>query len=89
MKYKEYICDKRILDIGCGAGRTSIFQTNFSKFYTGIDYSSKLIEACKAKFEDVLFICCDVRDMSVFEAKILISYYFHLMDLIIFLTKTG
>lgn len=69
VKYKEYIYNKRILDIGCGAGRTSFFLTNFTKFYTGIDYSCKLIEACKERFKDARFICCDVRDMSVFEAQ--------------------
>ncbi len=66
-KYREFIWNKRILDIGCGGGRTTTFLTHFSKKYTGIDYSGKMIALCKAQFKNARFIECDVRDMRQFD----------------------
>lgn len=67
VKYKERIWDRQVLDIGCGAGRTTGFLKNFTRYYMGIDYSSAMIELCKKRFEDIQFSRCDVRDMGIFE----------------------
>ena len=67
VKYKEHVWDKRVLDVGCGAGRTTSFLRRFSEEYTGIDYSKKMVETCKARFPDLRFLHCDVRDMRAFQ----------------------
>lgn len=78
VKYREYIANKHILDIGCGAGRTTLPLTRLSKHYIGIDFSFDMIELCKKKFADVTFIHHDVRNMEIFEDEtfdfILFSY---------------
>ena len=69
-KYRENICGKRVLDIGCGTGRTTPYLVNLATKYTGVDYSCEMIEFCKNTFkdiEDISFILCDVRNMSIFE----------------------
>ncbi len=69
VKYKEYIWDKQILDIGCGAGRTTAYLKNLSRNYTGLDYSLDMIESCKKRFKNVHLIHGDVRNMDLFEDK--------------------
>ena len=64
VKYRDSFWDKRVLDVGCGAGRTTLFLKNFTAHYTGIDYSSAMIELCRNKFRGMRFVLCDVRDMA-------------------------
>ena len=53
---EKYIFDKHIkssfsiLDIGIGAGRTTLHLNNHVKDYIGIDYSEEMIDAAKEKF---------------------------------------
>ena len=67
VKYREHVLDKYVLDVGCGAGRTTLNLKNLSKHYVGLDYSFDMIESCKREYKDVRFIHGDVRDMSMFE----------------------
>lgn len=67
IKYRDDILDKHVLDIGCGAGRTTFLLQILCSDYTGIDYSYNMIESCRKKYETLHFIHGDVRDMSVFE----------------------
>jgi len=67
IKHKNCFYEKKILDIGCGAGRTTIYLSKLANKYTGIDYSSVMIEYCKEMFEDTQFECLDAREMSVFK----------------------
>ncbi len=67
IKYRDYFINKNILDVGCGAGRTSYFLRNFTKEYTGIDYSESMIDYCKIEYPELNFIHCDVRDLSQFK----------------------
>ena len=65
-RYKNSICSKTLLDVGCGAGRTTPYLTSLSTNYIGIDYSLAMIRLCRSRFPDIQFLHCDVRDMSVF-----------------------
>jgi ubiquinone/menaquinone biosynthesis C-methylase UbiE len=77
-KYRKSILDKHVLDIGCGAGRTTAHLRNMCKDYVGLDYSFDMIQVCRKRFEAVHFIHGDVRDMNMFEDRmfdfILFSY---------------
>ncbi|MBM4054441.1 MAG: class I SAM-dependent methyltransferase [Planctomycetes bacterium] len=70
IKYREYIVNKHILDIGCGAGRTTLPLTRLSKHYIGIDFSFDMVELCRRKFTNATFIHHDVRSMEIFEDEL-------------------
>jgi ubiquinone/menaquinone biosynthesis C-methylase UbiE len=63
-KYKDRIIDKHILDIGCGAGRTTYFLKKYSDHYIGFDYSYAMIEFCKEKVNNTQLLQCDVRHIA-------------------------
>jgi len=67
VKYKDAYYNKNILDIGCGAGRTSHYFRNFTDQYTGVDYSPGMIEHCVRHYPGLTFKHCDVRDLSCFD----------------------
>ena len=64
IKYRDNYQNKNILDIGCGAGRTSFYLRNFSDQYIGIDYSASMIDFCKKEFPTLKFQHADARDLS-------------------------
>ncbi len=66
VKYKEAYYGKNILDIGCGAGRTSSYFRNFTSRYVGVDYSKPMVDFCAHQYPSVAFKHCDVRDLSCF-----------------------
>ncbi|VAW89732.1 hypothetical protein MNBD_GAMMA17-2076 [hydrothermal vent metagenome] len=67
VKYKDAYYNKKILDIGCGAGRTSHYFRNFTDQYTGVDYSAAMIDYCVRQYVGLTFKHCDVRDLSCFD----------------------
>ncbi|VAW92757.1 hypothetical protein MNBD_GAMMA23-339 [hydrothermal vent metagenome] len=67
VKYKDAFYGKKILDIGCGAGRTSFHFRNFTTDYTAVDYSEEMIQLCKKKYPELPFHTCDARNLSRFD----------------------
>jgi ubiquinone/menaquinone biosynthesis C-methylase UbiE len=65
-KYRDEIAGKRVLDVGCGAGRTAVFLSRWTDRYTALDYSSGMLERARRWLPDVRFIQCDAREMKVF-----------------------
>ena len=61
----------RMLDVGVGAGRTTIHFAPLTKEYVGIDCSDNMIKECQKKFQNyqkkVSFVTADARDMTRFE----------------------
>jgi len=61
----------KMLDMGVGGGRTTLYFAPLVKQYVGIDYSPKMIAACQRRFKDSEYAISlevgDVRDMSQFE----------------------
>lgn len=57
---------RRILDIGVGGGRTTPHLLKISTNYTGLDYSSEMIRACRADRPDLDFRVADARALSEF-----------------------
>ncbi|MFH1502610.1 MAG: class I SAM-dependent methyltransferase [Candidatus Eisenbacteria bacterium] len=68
VKYKDEFWGKRVLDLGCGAGRTTEFMRPFDVEYTGVDYSESMIGQCMARFPDARCMHCDARNMDCFES---------------------
>lgn len=66
VKYRDEIRDRRVLDIGCGAGRTTKYFSRLTRDYTGIDYSDMMLEYCLRRCSQATCVKCDVRDMRAF-----------------------
>jgi len=60
------IKDKKLLDIGIGAGRTTRFLLEISSDYTGIDYTPDCISAARQKYSNANLLCCDARNLQGF-----------------------
>src|ERR1035437_3400318 len=61
-----------ILDLGIGAGRTTVFFAPYFNHYIGIDFSSGMIHACRktfAKLTNAEFIVADVTSLPNFSVN--------------------
>jgi len=63
--------NKKLLDLGCGGGQTSILFAEHGAIVTGIDFSQKQIDFAKAlakkkRMKEVSFQQGDIEDLSVF-----------------------
>lgn len=67
---KNELTEMSMLDVGIGAGRTTIYFAPLVKNYTGIDYSAKMVDSCinrfKKQFSNCTFLCEDARSLSSF-----------------------
>lgn len=64
----------KMLDIGVGAGRTTLYFAPLVKKYVGIDYSHNMIRTCKEKIikkslKPVTLKVCDVKAMKIFKKE--------------------
>ena len=58
--------DMRVLDVGVGGGRTTRYLTSIVRHYIGIDYSRRMIDACRTRFPESTFCVADASDLSLF-----------------------
>ena len=67
-----------VLDLGVGAGRTSLHFAPVAKSYLGVDYSEAMIAACSRRMPGVRFLVGDARSMDFAAASsfdlVLFSY---------------
>jgi len=56
--------DSRVLDIGCGAGRTTFHISKITNNVIGIDYAENMIQAAKQKCTDIDFRVMDASKME-------------------------
>jgi ubiquinone/menaquinone biosynthesis C-methylase UbiE len=74
IKPERAICERiganisggKILDLGCGSGRTTGFLLEMSTDYVGLDYSPAMIRLARERFLGVEFVIRDARDLTVF-----------------------
>jgi len=56
--------DARVLDIGCGSGRTTVPLKNMGMDVTGIDLSKEMIDAAKSRFNEIDFRIMNACDLK-------------------------
>lgn len=57
--------DLRILDLGCGAGRDTLYFANLGYKVTALDLSSKALSLFQKKPKNVEFICEDMQNINL------------------------
>ena len=62
--YRDRIEGQRVLDLGCGGGRTSPWLHALASRYLGVDYSAKMIEVCRARYPEFAFTQGNARDLA-------------------------
>jgi ubiquinone/menaquinone biosynthesis C-methylase UbiE len=67
--YRAEIADRRVLDLGCGAGRTTAHLRALTRNYVGIDYSLAMIESCRRRHPAANFIHGDATDLSMVDTN--------------------
>jgi len=65
--HRDAYWSKRVLDLGCGAGRTTEFLRTLDVDYVGADYSAGMVRQCNERFPDATCMQCDARDLARFE----------------------
>lgn len=63
---RDDLIGRRVLDLGCGAGRLAVYLQPLVSRYTGFDISPYMIEHCRRQFAAEFFEG-DIRDLSRFE----------------------
>jgi ubiquinone/menaquinone biosynthesis C-methylase UbiE len=56
-----------VLDLGVGGGRTTTYLSALAGRYVGVDYSTEMISACRAKFPRLTFLQANAADLSMLE----------------------
>lgn len=68
IRYRENIQDRRVLDLGCGAGRLTTYLRPLTTEYVGLDISTYMLEHCLRTFPEFEFVLGDMRSLTQFEA---------------------
>lgn len=65
VRYSTDIVNRRVLDLGCGAGRLAIYLQPLGTAYTGFDVSRYMVDHCRREYAGT-FVEGDMRDLSEF-----------------------
>ena len=68
VRYRDDIQGRRVLDLGCGAGRLAIYLRPLTDNYVGVDRSPHMVAFCQRTFAGLPFVQADMRDLRQFEA---------------------
>ena len=66
-QFGEHIAGKRVLDIGCGGGRTSARLAAMAKSYVGLDYAAPMVEVCRQRYPALNFVQGDATRLDGFD----------------------
>jgi ubiquinone/menaquinone biosynthesis C-methylase UbiE len=64
--HRERIAGQRVLDLGCGGGRTAPCLHALAAEYVGIDFSARMIEICRARYPEFAFEQADATNLTSF-----------------------
>jgi SAM-dependent methyltransferase len=69
-RYRADCADRRVLELGCGAGRLADRLISLTSTYQGVDISPHMIAHCQAHFPGVRFAVGDMRQLDMAPASI-------------------
>lgn len=65
-KYHNFLVDRPVLDMGIGAGRTTLYLSRLTRAYVGIDYSEAMVRHSRHRFPGLRIDLCDASDLGRF-----------------------
>ena len=68
VRYRDDIHRRRVLDLGCGAGRLAFYLRPLTDKYVGVDFSPHMVQYCQRNFSGLSFAQGDMRDLTQFDA---------------------
>jgi SAM-dependent methyltransferase len=63
VRYRDDIQDRRVLELGCGAGRLATYLRPLTDHYLGLDCSEHMIAYCRQKLAGLSFVRGDMREL--------------------------
>lgn len=66
VRYRDHLLNRDVLDLGVGAGRTTLYLSPLTPGYVGIDYSPAMVDHTAARFPTARIELGDARDLSHF-----------------------
>ncbi len=67
VRYRDDIHGRRVLDLGCGAGRLATYLRPLVEKYVGLDVSAHMVKYCEDHFPGLEFIEGDMRSLTPFD----------------------
>ncbi len=64
VRYRDDIVGRRVLDLGCGAGRLTAHLRPLTNHYVGLDFSPFMVDYCRRHFPGLQFMHGDMRRLS-------------------------
>ena len=65
-RFRDAIAGRRVLDVGCGGGRTSRWLAAVAGDYVGLDYAARMVAECRERYPDLAFVQGDATDLAGF-----------------------
>lgn len=69
VRYRDHIQSRRVLDLGCGAGRLATYLRPLTNQYVGLDVSAYMVAHCRRAFPEFEFVQGDMRFLTAFEPQ--------------------
>lgn len=69
VRYRDQFMGRRVLEIGCGAGRVTRYLDRWTTRCVGIDSSEAMISLCRGLLPHMTLLRCDARDLGHFESE--------------------
>lgn len=79
---KDYVSNKKVLDIGCGEGYGTYYLAGFTREAIGIDYDEAIINYAKNKYlkQNLKYLVFDIRDLHNLDNRFDIICSFQLIE---------